>query len=706
MKDKLAKATAKPDVSELVAEYRRALDEGSTLQRIREAENIRFTKWAGQSDDGKKWAKNLGENGAFPFDGASDTRIPLADQIINDTVDILATSHSRAQLRVGGTETNDGESSAAATTLVNWARNRLHNDLIREVELLANYRETYGWACAFVGWDQQSTLRTQRLTMDEVIAVASQSEEDSVLADLPTMVSDPAQEDQVAELLMSQVPGMKKRRAVKVVKQLRETGEAEFPVPYICKNEPTVVALKPYEEVCFDPSTIDLQKARVIFRRQYMTHVDLQSKVTNEGWDKRFVEEALNTAGQQMNILESDLFSTPTTNSVLDRRDHLVEVIWAYTRQLNEDGVPAIYCTVFCPLLGDPGKYGDDPLYGKHFMLPYAHNQYPFVAFKRENVVRRVVESRGVSEICRTWQTEIKAQRDSIYDSTSFETLPALMVSKRLGMANKIGPGVQLPVTKSDDYKFLQPPSRPPNTAFQLVEHIQLQADEYFGRANAAIPPVQTQLKQQRIVNDWLRSWTEIYRQMFSLCIQYYGMDELARITSAQAAEAISHDADRFDFVLKFTVAELDNDLVKERLGTIANAIVPLDVMGRIDRAKLVDKVLRSVAPESADELIVDEASASQQMYGAVKQEIVAMLNGIEATYQDMSNDASAGIKLQFAQEIAGSSPGVQEALQSDQMFGEMFKRYIQNLEHGVVQQQNKMVGRQGVQPISQGGGQ
>jgi hypothetical protein len=701
MKDKLAKAWINPDVNELVAEYRRALDEGQTIQKIRDAEDIRYTKWAGQDSSGKKWSKNLSES-AFPFDGASDTRIPLADQIINDTVDILATAHSRAQLRVSGTETNDGEASAAATTLVNWARNRLHNDLIREVELLANYRETYGWTCAFVGWDQQSTLRTQKLTMEEVIAVASQSEENSILADLPVMVADPAQQDQVAELLMAQVPGLKKRRANKVIKELRETGEAEFPVPYICRNEPTVIALKPYEDVCFDPSTIDLQKARVIFRRQHMTEVDLESKIINEGWDKKFVKEAQNTAGRQLNILETDLFSTPTSSSSLDRRDHLVEIIWAYTRQLNEDGVPAIYCTVICPMLGGPDE---QPLHGKHFMLPYAHNLYPFVAFKRETVARRVVESRGAAEICSTWQTEIKAQRDSIYDSTSFETLPALMVSKRLGMANKIGPGVQLPVTKPDDYKFLQPPARPPNTAFNLIEHIQLQADEYFGRANAGIPPVQTQLKQQRIVNDWLRGWTEIYRQMFSLCIQYYGMDELTRITSAQAAESISHDADRFDFVLRFTVSELDSDLVKERLSTIANAIVPLDVMGRIDRGKLVEKVLRSVAPESADELIVDEASASKQMYSSVKQEIVAMLAGVEATYSDMSNDPSAGSKMQFAQEIAGSSPGVQEAMQSNQIFGEMFKKYMQNLEMGVVQQQNKQVGRIGVQPMGPQGG-
>lgn len=54
-----------------------------------------------------------------------------------------------------------------------------------------------------------------------------------------------------------------------------------------------------------------------------------------------------------------------------------------------------------------------------------------------------------MSELARTWQNEIKAQRDAVFDSTSFETLPPIQVSKRLGLANKIGPAVQLPVTKA-----------------------------------------------------------------------------------------------------------------------------------------------------------------------------------------------------------------------------------------------------------------
>jgi len=705
MKDKLAKYNEKPDINELVAEYRRSLDEGQTIQTVRDSEDTRYMKWSGQSSDGKKWTKNLEGDQAFPFDGASDTRIPLADQIINDTVDMLATSHGRANLRVSGTETTDAEPSAAATTLMGWVKNRLHNDLMREVELVANYRETFGWACVFVGWDQQSTLRAQKLSMDEIMAIAAQSEPGGILSGLPAMISDPAQADQVAELLMAQVPSLRKRRANKVVKQLRETGEAEFPMAYICKNEPMLVSLKPWEEVSVPPETIDLQKARVVFRRQYMTEVDLRSKVTNEDWSESFVEAAINTAGKQINYLDADIFTTLGTASSVDRRDHLVEIVWAYTRQLNEDGVPSIYCTVMCPLLGSLDSGGEMPPHGKHFMLPYAHNEYPFILFKRENVARRIVDSRGVPEIAKYWQQEVKRQRDSIADSTSMETLPSLMVNKRLGMANKVGPAVQLPVTKPDDYQFLNPPARPPNTAFNLIEAINMQVDSYFGRANPKIPPTQTQLKQQRLVSEWLRCWTEVYRQMFSLCLQYYPIDELARITSTQAAEALTRDGERFDFVLRFSVAELDNDLMKERLATIANAVVPLDVVGRIDRTKLIDKVLRSVAPESADELVVDQASASREMYDRTKSDISHMILGIEATYQDMSNDPTASTKLQFAQEIASSNPGVQQALEGNELFKQLFEKYLQNLQMGVQQQNNKQVGRIGVQPMTAQGG-
>ena len=701
MDDKLAKHKDAPDVNELITEYRRTLDEGTTLNDVRDAEDTRFARWTGQSDDGKKWSANLPEGKtAFPYEGASDCRVYLADQIVGDCVDMLTVAHTRADLRVNPVDLTDAEPAAAATTLMNWVRTGMQSELQRESELLANYVSTYGWAAVFVGWDQQATLRNRPITIDQLVAISEQANPDSILSELPAILADHDRSDQAAELLMQFVPDIKKRRANKIIKQLREEGSAVFPEAYVCRNRPTCVALKPHEEISLPPETIDLQSARVVFRRSYMTEVELRSKVLTDGWDKEFVDMAMNTAGRGLNYLDHSTLTGLV--SEFERSDNLVEIVWAYTRQLDENGVPSIYYTVFCPTIQSVD--GKDH-YALHEMLDYGHNQYPFVLFRRENVTRRLVESRGVPLIVKTWQQEIKAQRDSIFDSTSFETLPPLQVSKRLGLANKIGPGVQLPVTKPGDYAFLQPPSRPPQTAFALIEAVNMQVDAYFGRPNPAIPPTQTQMKQQRMINEWLRSYSEVYRQMFRLCVQYLSPEEMARVTSSAAAEALTHDAVRFDFNLKFSVAELDNELVKEKMQTIAQAIVPLDVSGTIDRTKLVDKLLRAVAPESVDELLMDQAGASRKMYEEVKNDLGNMLVGIEATYTDASNDPTAGTRLQFAQEIASTSPGVQEAVQcGNELFKELFSKYMQNLQHGLQQQQNKQVGLFGVKPMSQQG--
>ena len=697
MQDKLAHHSDSPDVNELISEYRRSIDEGLTMQNIREAEDTRFARWTGQSSDGKKWSKNLPEGQqAFPFDGASDCRVYLADQIIGDCVDMLAVAHSRADLRVNPVELTDAEPAAAATTLMNWVRTTMASDLQREAELLANYTATYGWAAMFVGWDQQATLRNKPITLEQLVALSQQMDPNSIVAELPDMVADKARADQAAELLMQFVPDLKKRRANKIVKELREDGAAFFPEAYLCRNRPAVVALKPMEEVVVPPETIDLQNARTIFRRQYMTEVELRSKVTTDGWDAEFVDAALDTVGKQLNYLDQSMFKGLVNE--FSRDDNLVEIVWAYTRQIDSNGVPSIYYTVFCPLVGD--QHGKKQ-FAAHEMLDYAHNEYPFVLFRRENVTRRVVECRGVPDIVKTWQDEIKAQRDSIFDATSFETMPPLQVNKRLGLANKIGPGQQLPVTKAVDYAFLQPPSRPPNTAFGLIEAIQLQADAYFGRPNPKIPQTQTMMKQQRMINEWLRSYSDVYRQAFRLCVQYLMPEEVMRITSSMASEALTQEAVRFDFNLKFNVSEMDNELVKQKMQTISQAIIPLDVGGTIDRSKLVTKLLRAVAPESADELLMDQQGASRKMYEQVKNDIGNMLVGIEATYSDASNDPTAGVKMQFTQEIASTSPGVQEALQGNELFKDLFAKYVQNLQMGVQQQANKTTGLTGVSPMS-----
>ena len=53
-------------------------------------------------------------------------------------------------------------------------------------------------------------------------------------------------------------------------------------------------------------------------------------------------------------------------------------------------------------------------------------------------------------------------------------------------------------------------------------------------------------------------------------------------------------------------------------------------------------------------------------------------------------------------QQIVQGNPKYQEALQGDERFQALLENYGKNLQQSVTQEQNKMIGRIGVQPVNQ----
>lgn len=692
--DKLAFYTAEPDVNELSSELTRSLYTTSDFERLNNADDIRFCRWAGQSDDGKKHSENLPNNQqAFPFEGASDVRTRLVDSTINELATMLTTSFERSQVAVLPTEFNDQGSASAATTLMNWlVQQKLRHEVSRESELGAQYGLQYGWTVFYVGWDQQIATRFQKISIEEVAAIAQQMQ-GSALADLPALITNPDSADMAAELIVAAMPGYSIKDARQMVKELRETGVGKIEESYVRRNLPCISALKPFEEVAFPPETIDLQSARVIFRRVYMTEVELRAKIVEDGWDKEFVEAAANTAGKMSYYGDPTDSITALGASPVTRQDNLIEIVYAYARQIGPEGVPGIYCTVFSSLV-------EESLYAKHELLDYAHGEYPFVEFRREVLRRPITESRGVPELGMTEQDEIKAQHDSIRDRTAFETLPPLKVVKRIGAINKIGPGVQLPVTRPDDYSWMEAPSRAPTTAFNLIERVENNHAQYFGLNRGTVPPIKAQLAQQQLVNRWLGTWAKIYSQVFSLCLQYMPQEEIERITGVPLPQNLTDISGSYDFIIRFNVQTLDNDLVAKKLQALAQFVVPLDVGGVLNRNRLIQMVIEAVAPESARDLIMDQTSASEQMFREVQSDIGMMMLGNEPLYRE--NDPTAQARLQYAQDVLAKNPKAQQAAQADPIFQALLQNYVKNLEMSLVQQKNAQIGRMGVTPVSE----
>jgi hypothetical protein len=153
-----------------------------------------------------------------------------------------------------------------------------------------------------------------------------------------------------------------------------------------------------------------------------------------------------------------------------------------------------------------------------------------------------------------------------------------------------------------------------------------------------------------------------------------------------------------FDLNPRFDVRELDTDYVIEKLKNIAQFVIPMDTGGVVDRNKIVQKFIEAIAPESAQDIIIDQGTASSKLYKDVQSDVGLMLLGMEAQYTE--NDPQANAKVQALQDILQKNPKAIQASQQDGIFQALLQNYSKNLQMSMMQQQNKMIGRTGVTPI------
>jgi hypothetical protein len=696
-RDKLAMNDGKPDIKLLQHELQRSLYNGANIAKLNANDDMRLCRWEGQTEDGKKHSDyRQDQDPAMPFEGASDVRVRLADKIINELVAVKMAAWSKAKRKVNGVSADDAGVAGAASLLMSWIlENKIGMEVRREAHLLAQYAEQYGWSVMHVGWDQQIGKRADNITLEqlaEIQATAEQTDPNTVLRGFCQNVMDESKDDFNANLIMSIVP-IDEAQAKKMLKDIRETEKATVFFDSITRNLPIITALKPFDEIAFPPETIELEKSRIIFRRVFMTEVEIRSMVESDGWDQAFVDAVVETGGHHTWYNDPNIVPAAAllTNQQY-RGNNLIEIVYSYARQIGEDGKPCIYYTIFNPFI-------QTDLCAKHERLAYQHGNYPFVPYRREHIRKIFCESRGVPEIVITDQAEIKAQHDSLRDRTAFETLPPIKVKKRNGYVGSIGPGMQLPVSTPDDYQFLEPPRGNPQLAFNLIETVKHNCAEYFGLQHPQIQPERTAMMQQVMIDNWLSAWARIYQQIFQLSLQYMDAAEIERITQSQLSQNSSDIASQFDFAVSFDVNELNPAWVSEKLSAITQFVIPLDSGGIIDRNKLITKICESISPDIAKEIVTDQATATQKLEKDVKTDLAIMMLGMEPQY--VENDPTAQAKLQIMQQIMQQNPKAAMASQTDQTFGMIFQNYTKNLQMSIEQEKNKQIGRQGISPIS-----
>ena len=248
---------------------------------------------------------------------------------------------------------------------------------------------------------------------------------------------------------------------------------------------------------------------------------------------------------------------------------------------------------------------------------------------------------------------------------------------------------------RPNDISWMEPPRRGSELAFQLINDITIRTDRYFGRPNAAIPPVETQLNQQAYVHRWLRHMSSVVGRMWELTQKFDSDERFAQVTGTNMG--IPREPNKYNLSLHFDIRELDNEFVQKKLQAISQFVLPEDTMGIVDRTKLIRKKLQVIDPTLATELVTEEAEATKKMFDDVNNQVALMALGNQPSF--VENDPSAGIKLQFMQQIIASNPKYQELLQGDEQFQQLVQAFSQNLNMSMMQQQNKQIGRIGVNP-------
>jgi hypothetical protein len=677
-------------ISEILSDIDQADADGSQyVQRKLRNWNTRYCVWPGQSEDGRKHAGAMGRQ-PWPWDGAADTRVRLADNIIRDHCAILTNAFFKSRVQIQPVESMDIDKRTAAEAVLKWLLfQHCLDDLRREVRLAAEFRETYGLAIMAVDWQQTTRTEIKRFTIEEAQMMVQESQ-DPNLAALLEIVMDPLQEETAAELLGQVVPELGK---VSKVRALRDKGEVEWESPYIFESKPVWTALEAWEDVIFPIQTFSLQRAAFVARRELLNEVELRERAAVEGWDEEWVEEAVKHKGQlkriHLNLHRTDQF-------LFEQLRDLIE-IWHVFRKENDPKTDAIRVTRSVISYHIPDKAA------VHELLPYAHGMYPFVEMPRERSTRPLLESRGIPELVQTAQEEIKIQRDYRADRASISILPPVRVPANRGKFDLVlGPGVQVPERRPGEIGWMDPP-RPDAGSIEVENATRFDVNNYFGRMADGVPPQMSMIHTQEMIDSYLLDMKLCVIQTMALAQQYMTPEEVSRVTGNASLAFSASPQDirgRFDITAEFDARLLDSEALGAKLDYLAKVLVPLDSFGVIDRAGLVKYMFQAVDPNMASMLVQDIGAATQQEIEDEQGAFAKIAAGTEPPMKEGGQNAQ--VRLQTLQQIIQSNPAVSQRYQQDEIFRRMLDARMQAFNFQLQQSQNAVIGRVGAQPALQ----
>lgn len=768
-----------PDLSALISTFRRSNPHAPGPMGW--LDQVRDCRWPGQFSDGRKHDVPGDPNGkAKPWNGASDCRPFIVDDIINELVDVDVVAFWRAMLQQGGA---GSEEDSYAVALVEWLIfTKMFAALIDEVELSSQYRHEFGWCVLAPRWCREVGLKRYTLTMQEISVKATEAlqqlqavqatlakspnvqitapqqqkiQQLQAVAQLPQMIQDPEREDEAVKYLQQwyedyikgnlpadlqeRAPGIDLGRVRQCVKDLRDKGSCMVPLPYLCKNEPEIAALKPFEEIAIPPEQIGANE--IGFQIEWVSEAELKGRVLTSNYSQEWVDAAVkhkgSSAPEQTRVAVQPLGLSgqldgngpapmaDAAGPALNQDTALIRIIHAMYREADQDGIPGVYVTTFhTEVTKDKNK---NDLVADHGLMDGAGSDLPNVECVRERRTRALTASRGVPETAHTDQNLIKGIRDGIIDRQSITLLPPVNIYESpTGARYEFGPAVQNYVRRDKQPDFMQMPSGQ-GLADAVETHNLLTTNiaGRYGRMADGVSPMRVQTAQENRTRRFLVAWTKAIKWILIFSQQYMTDAEFADVTGAPIGwlDQRRQTPGLLSASLDFDVRDLDPDLMLKRIETMNKIVLPNDVLGVIQRGKWAAVMARAVmGPSVSKQLVQQLPDASQALQDKANNELLKMFAGNQPNYVD-EKDPTAASLLQFTQQIVMANPNYLRALtdealvtlapnnaallaqqigprRPDELFSSLLIKWLKNLQFvGVTQVQNKQVGAIGVNP-------
>lgn len=671
--EQLIYASDEPDINALADAYNTTLGDLDTyFDTCLRSYNDRRNIWDGKTEDLRKSGAT-----AFPWQGASDQEVNVIGERINTYVSIFDQALQRSHIKAFPTSMASMARAGVVSSFLKWMKSSYIPDFKNQMEQGANYLLEKGLMVTYVGWKRESRTYLQPMTLDEI---AEQAPE------LIEIILDETNDDIVISMLQQAFPKLSDKRAKKCVKELRTKGETQIPAPRQSVDCPVAYACAPDGEVIFPSYVSDPQRAPWIFWRCFLTAQELEKKVTNEGWDEDWVENAIqNLRGNDSMYYDGEKMKRASLLPIVDEQE-LVMVVYAYQRLIDEeDGSEGIYCTVFHP---------DTDGYAKHELLN-GMDDYPFVVTRLANDQKRMYETMSFADILRGPQMQIKTERDSRIDRASLATLPPIMHPAGRPPSDW-GPGRRVPYRRLGEIAF-GPVPQMDQGSMEIEMAMKIQADRAVGLD--LDNPLAT-IKQQFYINKFLDHVRDVLTMAFKL-YQRVGPDEVFfQVTGNPNGQIMSKGSpdDNFSIVVSFDTQSSDPEVAETQLRNMVS-LLQFDRNGRLDTDKLLEFSAQAINPMFADYVLQPAEEAQQKVMKEVTDDIAKIYAGIEVP----ARPNGAQIAMQMLQAYV-QQPDVAQRASSDEAFGQRLQKYAEQYQFQMQQMQNAQIGKIGTAPAEMGG--